>query len=71
MVLINAGAILALYSTSQDVADQAEISAETALRIAKQNEKVTEIHTDQSCVIAEQFKVAPAYCDEPGVGLPE
>jgi hypothetical protein len=71
MLLINAGATLGLYISSTNIASSAETSARSALRVANQNERESVLRIDQSCLIAEKLKSAPAYCDKPGVGLKE
>lgn len=76
--LINAGATLALWKAADNVGDNAQTSADTAqkaadaaLKVANNNERLIKLRVDQSCTIEEgQKDTAPAYCDEPGVGLP-
>ena len=72
MLLINAGATLALWTTTNDVADNAKTSAATALKVANNNERLINLRVDQTCIIEERKnEPAPSFCDEPGVGLPE
>lgn len=70
--LINAGATLALWSTADQTADSAQQAAEAALKVSSSNERLIKLRIDQTCMIDERNnRQAPAFCDEPGVGLPE
>ncbi len=73
MLLINAGATLALWSSADSAADTANKSAAAALKVAKNNEKLINLRVDQTCSIDEKKggQEAPAFCNQPGVGLPE